>query len=337
MPRSDSAGMIGIVPPDRVKSGGCPKTSAKAARASPIAGASGSTSEAGLAFTHVIETSAPAGAAQHALERADHLVRVLAWRQPHRDVGVRVNGKDRLDEIGLAGTDAVDVDRGVGDDRLVEPVRVDVGPGSAAVLVEHRRPGVEFGPARELAFTRRDHTGPQLVRHRDDGPQHVGQNVRGVQRPAAEQPRVQIAITCHDGHLEVRKATSPDLERRRIEPGHHAVEDHARIGPDVLALEQLGHRAAADLLLAVTEHTQVDRKPSTGRQIGHCTQEQVQVPLVVDCAAPIQVSVADLGHERVGLPERALACRLHVDVPVDEHVWSRLGIDAGCKPGVKKR
>ena len=74
----------------------------------------------------------------------------------------------------------------------------------------------------------------------------------------------------------------------------------------------------ADLLLPVERDPDVDRqRPLLGEQTGGL-EDEVRVALVVGRASRVEVAVAHLRLERVGLPEVERRRRLDIEVPVEE-------------------
>ena len=80
---------------------------------------------------------------------------------------------------------------------------------------------------------------------------------------------------------------------------HAAVEDDRRVRAALVGLEELDDRVAAGLLLAVAAEADVDRQLAGPRELARAGEQHVQLALVVDRAAPVEVAVADLGLERV--------------------------------------
>ena len=83
---------------------------------------------------------------------------------------------------------------------------------------------------------------------------------------------------------------------------------------------------ATRLLLAVAAEANVDRQLARARQLARGAEKHEELPLVVDRAAAIEILAADLGLERIGVPQLERVGRLHVEVAVAEHRRSRLGI-----------
>ena len=86
----------------------------------------------------------------------------------------------------------------------------------------------------------------------------------------------------------------------------------------LVGLEELDDRVAAGLLLAVAAEADVDRQLAGPRELARGGEQHVELALVVDRAAPVEVAVADLGLERIALPELERVGRLHVEVAVAE-------------------
>ena len=89
---------------------------------------------------------------------------------------------------------------------------------------------------------------------------------------------------------------------------HAAVEDDRRVGAALVGLEELDDRVAAGLLLAVAAEADVDRQLAGPRELARGGEQHVELALVVDRAAAVEVAVADLGLERRRSP-RARAGR----------------------------
>src|SRR5262249_1930814 len=82
--------------------------------------------------------------------------------------------------------------------------------------------------------------------------------------------------------------------------------------------EELDDGVAARLLLPVAAEADVDRQLAGVGELASGGEEHVELSLVVDGAARVEVAVADLGLERGALPELDRILRLHVEVAVAE-------------------
>ena len=100
---------------------------------------------------------------------------------------------------------------------------------------------------------------------------------------------------------------------------HVGVEDDRRVRPALVGSEEVDDRVAADLLLAVAADTDVDRKLAGLRELAGAREERIELALVVDRAAPVEIPVADLGLERIALPELERCGRLDVEMAVEKH------------------
>ena len=305
MPRSARAGTSGIVPPERRRSGRRPTTRSNASRPRRTAGASGGIRPAGALETALdLELCARRGCvAEEPLERGADLVGVLARGEPDRDVRLGEDRQHRLLEDGLAAGEPVHVDRGAREGAVVEGLGGLVVHRPRARLAEHDRAGLELGPRVDLLLRRRDDARPQLVGHGHDRLERLHERVDGVHGSAAEDARVQVALPCPEAHVEVGQAPHAEIERGRVLAGHAAVEDDAGVGSPLVGGEEVDDRVAADLLLPVEGDAHVDRQRALVREQAGRLEGEIGVALVVDGAARVQVAVADLGLERVGLPE----------------------------------
>ena len=110
--------------------------------------------------------------------------------------------------------------------------------------------------------------------------ERLHQRVDGVQRGAAEDARVQIALAGAEAHVEVDQArASPRSNAGTSSRGHAAVEDDAGVGAALVGGEEIDDRVPADLLLAVAADADVDRQRALrGEQAGRLEQ-QVELPL----------------------------------------------------------
>ena len=118
--------------------------------------------------------------------------------------------------------------------------------------------------------------------------------------------------------VEVREPAGRDVERRQTATDHDAVEDDPRVGAAFVALEELDDRVAADLLFAVAAEADVHGQLALQRQLAGGGELHVEVALVVDRAAAVEVVAADLGLEGRRVPQLERVRRLHVEVAVAE-------------------
>ena len=118
--------------------------------------------------------------------------------------------------------------------------------------------------------------------------------------------------------MEVDEPARAEVEGGHVLPRHAAVEDEAGVGAALVGLEEVDDRVAARLLLAVEGDPDVDRQRALARQELRRLEEEVGVALVVDRAARVEVAVADLGLEGIGLPEVERRRRLDVEVAVEK-------------------
>ena len=167
----------------------------------------------------------------------------------------------------------------------------------------------------------------ELVRQGDDRLQGLHERVHGVQRGAAEHPGVEVALAAREAHVEVDEPARAEVEGRHVLTRHAAVEDDARVRSALVRLEELDDRVAARLLFPVEGDAHVDRELARTREQLRRLQQEVRVPLVVHRAAGVEIAVADLGLEGIGLPEVERRRRLHVEMAV-EHDRGRVAVSA---------
>ena len=115
--------------------------------------------------------------------------------------------------------------------------------------------------------------------------------MRSVERRAPVHAGVEIAGTGPKGHVEVRQPSRRDVERGHVAPDHAAVEDDRRVGAALVGLDELDDRVAARLLLAVAAEADVHGQLAGGGQLARGAEEHVQLPLVVDRPATVEVLV----------------------------------------------
>ncbi len=73
------------------------------------------------------------------------------------------------------------------------------------------------------------------------------------------------------------------------------------------------------------------------RELARGVEQHVELALVVDRAASVEVVVADLGLERIRVPELERVGRLHVEVPVAEDRRRRVGVRRGAELADRER
>ena len=221
---------------------------------------------------------------------AQGVLRVLAGRQALRDARVRHGGHHRAV---LAGVDGVDLERRVGAVALVV-LRARAGVGRA------RADGAPAARRRAGAAPRsRARPGPAAAtparsssRRRPSGPgttadEHRVQGVQGVERAAAVDAGVQVALG--GAHLQVRhdEPAQPDGDRRRVLVDHPGVEDDRAVRAALVGAHPVRHGLAAGLLLALHEHAHVDRQRARRRLRARDVQQRQEVALVVGRAARV--------------------------------------------------
>ena len=262
------------------------------------------------------------GGAEDPLDLGRDLFHLLAGREADRHVRDRLHGQDGLLEERRAGRDTVHVHG-----RLGKRAQVEVLGGAAVLrartlLGELVGAGRQLRPAGQLVVRRRDEPLPQRLGQcsvvRDQRVERADQRMRRVQRGAAVHARVQVALTRTERHMEVRHPPRREVERRHVPPDHPAVEDDRRVRTALVGLEKLDDRMAAGLLLAVAAEADVHGQLAGARQLTRRREEHVELALVVDRAAPVEVLTADLRLERRRIPQLERVGRLHVEVSVAE-------------------
>ena len=165
---------------------------------------------------------------------------------------------------------AVHVDRGLDPGSQIDLLGRTRIRGPRALGCEDLGAGVELVPASDLFVARPDHPGAKGLRNetiaRQDGPEHLHQHMRRVERRAAEHARVQVALAGSHSHVEVRDPTRRDLEDGGAGPQHVPVENHAGVSPTLVVRQEVDDRLAAALLLAVAGEPHVDRERALGRE-----------------------------------------------------------------------
>src|SRR4051794_12779213 len=71
-------------------------------------------------------------------------------------------------------------------------------------------------------------------------------------------------------------------------------------------------------LFAVAAEANVHRKLACLRELAGGREKHVERPLVVDCAAAIDIAVTDLGLEGVAFPQLERVWRRHIEMPIAE-------------------
>ena len=145
------------------------------------------------------------------------------------------------------------------------------------------------------------------------------QGVQGVERAAAIDAGVHVALG--GAHLQVQhdQPAQPDGDRRRVLVDHPRVEDDRAVGAALVGAHPVRDGLAAGLLLALHEHAHVDRQGARRRLRARDVQQRQEVALVVGRAARVDAPVAHIGLEGRRRPRRRVADGLHVVVAVDEH------------------
>ena len=145
-----------------------------------------------------------------------------------------------------------------------------------------------------------------------------------VQRHAAEEPRVQIALAGPHGDVEVAEPAQRGVERRHAQLLQASVEDDRGIRPTLVCRDPLADRLAADLFLGVEREANVHRQLACSGKSARGLHEDEQLGLVVRYAARIEPAVALGELERRRFPELERVGRLHVEVRVTEDGRRRL-------------
>ena len=214
------------------------------------------------------------------------------------------------DRAGLAAVDRVDVERGVG--AVAQVVLGSRRPGrpEAADVGQDLVAAEQLLPGGELGRRRRADAGPQLLAQPAVGAgQHVRelaeQDVQRVEHAAAVQPGVQVAAAVRTLRCSCTTPRSPTVSAGVSRSGTPLSNTIAASAPRGSVAHPLGHRFAADLLLALDEHAHVDRQLAGAGQLAGDVQERQEVALVIGRAARVQPAVADLRRERRRAPRPA--------------------------------
>ena len=211
--------------------------------------------------------------------------RVLAGREPDRDVRLGLDRQHGLDELRRASCEPMHVDRRLGPGAHVE-VLARCGIHRAGALLRDRlSPGLKLAPAGELLLGRRRDPGSQRLRQATVAGEHAGQRlqqrVQRIQRDAAVHPGVEVALAGANRDVEVAETAHREVELRRAASLHPAVEDDPRVGAALVGGEPVDDRVTTDLLLAVAGEAQVDRKLTRlGEQLRRL-EEHPELALVV--------------------------------------------------------
>ena len=336
VPRSTSAGTIGSVPPERRSSGRTPRARSNASSPSWIACESGR-DEAGRRRRKARDLELRARGrrlAQQALDLAGDRLDLLAGREPDRDVRLSEDRQDRLLELRRAALDAVHVERRLGERAQVELLgRLRVG-GPRALVCEQlgaRRNGL---PAAALLVGHGGDSDAERLRQPAVARQHARQRLHErmarVERSAAVDARVQVALARPHAEVEVHEAACRDVERRDTAGDHPRVEDDAGVGAPVVLGQEVDDRVAADLLLAVAGHADVDGQLPHRRELRRRLEQHVELALVVGDTAGIEPAVALSGLEGWAPPGVERRRRLHVEVAVDLDRGRRVGVARGA-------
>ena len=150
-----------------------------------------------------------------------------------------------------------------------------------------------------------------------------------VQRDAAEEPRVQIALSGADRDVEVAEPAERGVERRHSQLLEAPVEDDRGVRPTLVRCDPFDDRLAADLLLGVEREANVHRELACGRESARGLDEDEELGLVVRHAARIEPAVALGELEGRRLPEVERIGWLNVEVRVTEHRGRGLGTLGG--------
>ena len=155
---------------------------------------------------------------------------------------------------------------------------------------------------------------------RDDADERLHERVRSVQRRAAVDAGVEVALAGPQRDVEVDDAARRDVERRHVAADHAAVEDDRRVGAALVGREEVDDRVPAGLLLAVAAEADVDRQLAGLRELARGGEQHVELALVVDGAARRRGSRRESRARTASLSQSSSGVgRLHVEVPVTEH------------------
>ena len=328
MPRSVSAGTIGSVPPERISAGRTPIDALEGVepeldrlrirRDEPRRGEDDSRSTS-------IARARGRGLVEQPLERLGDLVDLLPGREPDREIRDRLDREHRLLKVRRAALEPVHVECRLGERPEVELLGGAVRSSRPRAL-EPRARRSPFGSCAQPAssasvggtspFRSGSARRPSCATMTREIV--LRERMRGVQRGPAVEPRVEVALTRPNRDVEVDEPARREHERGQAAPDHVGVEDHRRVGAALVGREEVDDRVAADLLLAVAAEPDVDRQLARPCELAGGREQQVELALVVDRAAAVEVAVAELRLERIALPELERRRRLHVEVAVAE-------------------
>ncbi len=151
--------------------------------------------------------------------------------------------------------------------------------------------------------------------------QHLRQHHRGVRHRAAERSGVQVGRRAAQVDLEVHEAAQAVADRRHAAGEHRCVRDDDDVAsePALLVPDESAQVLAADLLLALDHHLDVDRQPPVRLHVRFDgLQMHEHLALVVGSSAREEIAVAHRRLERRRGPLLDRIHRLHVVVAVDE-------------------
>ena len=114
-----------------------------------------------------------------------------------------------------------------------------------------------------------------------------------IQHAAAVKPGMQVVLG--GPHLEVKlhRAAQADRDRRRFGIRHQRVENDRRVCAAPVRAKPCCDGTASHFLLALDEHSDVDRQLSGGGHRARHVQQREEVALVIACATRVDAAVAD--------------------------------------------
>ena len=200
-----------------------------------------------------------------------------------------------------AAHDAVHVDGRLRPGADVELVRGARRPSRARALPSSIvAPGASSAQCGELLLGRRARrparsgSGRRPSSPGSTPPQRLHERVHRVQRRAAEDAGVQVALAGPHPNVEVDEPAGCDVEHRarraRASPRRRS---RAASAPRSSRCEELDDRVAAGLLLAVADEANVDRQLAGPRELLGRLQQRIELALVVGDAARVEPAVAD--------------------------------------------
>ena len=236
----------------------------------------------------------------------------------------RADGVDLEARFGPQPVVHVGADEGIGRMRALLG-KIDQRLGQEVQRFLHRR----RQRLRAGAQRRRQAAVRPAPRRREDGHQRLD----GVERGAAELPRMQVALA--GAHMQVisERAARRDVEGRAAARDHRPVEDQAAVGPRLHLPHAVERQRAGPLLRAIDQEADVDGERAMGEHSADRLEIHDEMALVVDDAAAVEPLAADFGAERRALPQGEVAGRLHVEMPVDEQRRGRFGADLSRQVG----